>query len=323
MYLSQVPYTGFDGGLVGKIFYWTLLGLWSAFIAYLFAVEKIWKKIVYAVSPDSARHEYDTADVRVDDSRGEAASGTYAELEPLLRSDDVPANLPTGVGAPSVYAYADMRPRIPEREVAVETPLEGAIERTFHETGTLVSREAITLLAREGENVLESVSDIANRAKGLYPREDGWVHLNKERLANLRSLGNYASAPSVDAVRRDTSVMSTETDAPALLLSWVAAGESEKAFSFLRSSAAQGRSITELFSASACALDDLYRFRVERVGTPSRGLTERFASWGDRDIEELAGIFAGGTDYSYSSAHIGAKLTLTKAFEFVRRRTGR
>ncbi|HEY4510930.1 MAG TPA: hypothetical protein VJG29_00990, partial [Candidatus Paceibacterota bacterium] len=52
--LSQIPYTGYEAGPLGVALFWTLLVLWSVFVAYLLSVKQLHLRVYAALSRFSA-----------------------------------------------------------------------------------------------------------------------------------------------------------------------------------------------------------------------------------------------------------------------------
>lgn len=118
----------------------------------------------------------------------EVHSSESLNEKPML--PQVPANLPTGT-LPASFQNSDepVSESIIEQESSTENALV-ALENRAHKAYALFSSEALRFVMAGSSDLseqMETLDYIIERAKATFPSEDGWVVVNKERIAKLLS----------------------------------------------------------------------------------------------------------------------------------------
>jgi hypothetical protein len=215
VYLSQVPYTGFPASPFVTGLYWFALIVISFVIAYFLLSKHMVERFFSFVSGtscvrggqnvDSEGYDINVQNDSVyNESNPMGAVHTDTQYRNAYASAPAPVNLPTGGMIDMQSATSHVR----------NTELADILERHAHAQGILVSPEGLDLIISLGggghsgaEEMLARVMEIA---KEHYPREDGWILLNKERVHALRIAGNKSEAHIRSAVSVG-EVLSRET----------------------------------------------------------------------------------------------------------------
>ena len=142
-----------------------------------------------------------------------------------------------------------------------------------------------------------------------------WVLLSKDRITALsQTIGTPAVAPvqkiETTPAQADAAVAAAGAST---FVGWILAGEKDKAFALLRSLAANGASTDTLMGESAALLDELYRAVCDNAAHPETDLCEKVKALPKEKVEGIIGALTSAIDQPYSSAHVGAKLAVTKA----------
>lgn len=96
-------------------------------------------------------------------------------------------------------------------------------------------------------------------------------------------------------------------------IGWIAKGESEKAFDFLRNLRLTQKSAQDFMEKTVCELDEAYRCRLETAAPANEYTTAAIASLSNSEVEQLIEALASAVDRSYGSEYTSAKIALVKA----------
>lgn len=180
--LSTVPYTGFDAGPFLTTLFYSLLALWALVVAYILVIR-----------PQSA------SGASLNPSR------SLAERTPLLGTTlpvaeshvpvDAPQNLPLASmstsTAPQGYEafYETMEvPGVTQEEIPAEEGDIEMLEARAHDAHALMSTDALHFIiaqSRTEKERIDLLDMVIGAAKANYPKEDGWVVINKDRILSL------------------------------------------------------------------------------------------------------------------------------------------
>lgn len=203
--LSNVPYTGFEAGPFLTTIFYTLLGLWAAAVAYYLVIRRqplvktsvgASEKVTPVIAPEPQKEEVFTNSVSNAVMEGAFTSSTHA-----------PMNLPTGdmasPQAPRGYeAYYETGTFETMEEATVEETFElphvvahevpngdlELLENRAHDAHVLMSTDALHFIMAQTPDQTERINlldMVVNAAKANFPKEDGWVVVNKERILTL------------------------------------------------------------------------------------------------------------------------------------------
>jgi len=287
--LSSVPYTGFDAGPFLTSFFYLMFGLWSAALAYVYVLKKrgmtlgmIYGATVAAVAGAAGsfpRREY-------------AASQVMASASAVA-----PANLPTG-------AFAQVEE---EADDTAATMSAGAhLEDRAHAHNVLLSSDAIRLILDQAESPADELAlldAIITRAKVAYPREDGWVVINRARIAELFS---YDDAPEVE---EQTPEVAPAPSAP--LAHAIIRGDIIGAY------AAVGIAPLSALAQAAADLDMVFRARRGEHAFGKDALVQAASGLTDAQLETALAALAGAIDGTYRDEAAAVKLAVLKAVNAV------
>ncbi len=159
IYLSQVPYTGFEAGPVLTFIFYTAIALWGIFLAYFLVLKK---------KPALASQVYN-AQV----TSGVVSASVVDTTETLGSTQFLPMNLPTEEGEETIVAQNDSL---------------RVLEEHAHAQSTLISSDALRFIESQSEVLEEQVATLDRviaLAKARFPKEDEWMVINKERVISL------------------------------------------------------------------------------------------------------------------------------------------
>lgn len=167
--LDQVPYTGFEAGPLLTMAFWLGVLALSAAIAYVVTVTQPLTRVYAALA--ARHHEY----VRTE----EVQRAQMAEVGVPTRTYNFSA-MPASSFTPTSDAHAG---GTDDSSTFVET--------VAHRENILLSPEALrTILSeieRSGVDRTAFLTNLFDRAKADYAREDGWILLSKDRANTLLS----------------------------------------------------------------------------------------------------------------------------------------
>lgn len=182
IYLSEVPYTGFEAGPILTTLFYALLAAWALFISYFLVVRKDKIGGYQLATPNNAE---------VDAVENNIPTGINPDLfvasvqapEVGAGKITVPANLPTGnVAIGFGNNGVESSTNLSDKTVT-------EIENYAHIHRVLVSSDAIrhfvSVTANDVENRIKTLDKVITTAKSQYPAEDGWIVLNEKRMRDL------------------------------------------------------------------------------------------------------------------------------------------
>ncbi len=316
VFLSQIPYTGFESGPALTAIFWLAVALFSAVIAY-YVVGRGSLRYVFASIAGAAGIPSEE-EVRENIVYVEKEEPKAPEIEKQAYVESVAAPAPVIQAAP-VFAPATAHVAgsgIPH--------IADVIESRAHAAGVLMSPEAVEIassLTRDRAETLKLFGSILNEAVKTIPREDGWVMLTSDRLNELtggRKPVLEAHAPQeVRAYVEPVSVATVDEAAAVEFVGAVLAHDRTTAFAIVRSLEHDNVSPTALITSAATVLDRLYRARTGGTNGVPQNLLENAASIPDESLHRLVEIFAHALDTVYSNQFTGVKLALAQAFEIV------
>jgi len=328
--LDQVPYTGFEASPVMTVLFWLGVLALSAGIAYLVTMRS------QLASQGTSQSVSTQPSNNTDDTQ-------TATAVTVMRA---PPSQPTAVA--STFAAQE-----PDASTNVAT----LIEDLAHADNILLSPEATRLITIDLEKTNGSaharLTELFEKAKSAYAREDGWILLSKERTATL--LGGAAPATPKPEAQKEAAQAVQERPARVAPKSVVAAhasrqevptspapqpkarnnstakaapaapgdvtrfvelligGKQQETFAMLRDLLAKGTTAESFIGRTVNELDKVYKNRLEGNHSPSAELAQLTATWSNADFENVLGILVECIDYSYESSRIGTKVALAKA----------
>ena len=318
VYLSQIPYTGFEAGVALTILFWFAVILWSLGLTYVFLGKRGMQLIaekVFSYSPFSNDYENDI-DPETSTREDEYINGfsqsvaTMPTANSPLPMEELVAPNPTSMATPVAVTK--------EMDI-LEDPesIESLIESRAHSAGVLLSPEALsmaTYLGGSKEETLEIFGELLNEAVRIIPREDGWILISSDRfeqLSNSRGVDEpIHETKTVASVISETISESIHTRIVAAILS----GDRDTAFSLVRSAEKEGINASKLISGVVKAFDSLLQSRASGEAADMI-LKESATRLSDESLSELVDIFAHALDTNYAAPFTGVKLALAQAFE--------
>ena len=335
IYLSQVPYTGVVGDNAKMILFVVLLTIWSALAAY-FIIKRYWGlpemfTNIGAVVNDPYNRSSSFVEERAMNineilekkNPADNQSGVFTGVFKEERETTLPpkrfasiAQKPSFIeneredhGVKEVVFNGNNLPveeavgMVHEERDLVKPKVDMSLELQARERGILCSPDALGLLSipmaqesnKEQSDILDSV---INAAGGMYPRDDGWIVLDKKRLEGI--------------------ILSPRFSVISIFADWLSKGESQKIFAFVRLLRTHKISIKSFLKKVAYYIDNLYRCRIgESLDEDHSGidLENQYTNWSTKDIQKCVGILVDGVDDSYESEDASVKLALVKVLE--------
>ena len=273
VYLSQIPYTGLSG--TGKILLFILgLAVWSALVVYTLRSQKTAELAGRLISNVRARFSLTTSKIfqlaeKPMDNFEMRESAPISEMESLL----------------AVEA---------KKERTLISP-DGL--KTVIETATAKNEKPIVVLGKTMEN-----------AKNKFPREDGWLLLNKEKIeASLPT--ETVAVPAYGASEKVTTEINT-------FVSLLSRGDEKAVTDHLRVLRTEGKSVERFIRETIMALDDAYRARLENENDRHNFVLSQIISrWSSEKTEEVIGILLSIINKNYKNPAIGLKLAVMRIGE--------
>ncbi len=161
--LTQVPYTGFDAGPFLTTVFYALIVLWGLVMAYVLVIKRR--------------------------TGGEVALATQKVVAPAPMRTVAPVASVGVMTAPMNLPVVN-----PVHEVMVadsidsDTASMNALEAHAQDARVLISSDALRFIIAQSTSDaerMEMLNNIIVTAKAAYPKEDGWVVVNKERILAL------------------------------------------------------------------------------------------------------------------------------------------
>jgi hypothetical protein len=224
-----------------------------------------------------------------------------------------PMNLPTaGSSAATLDEILAPQAAPAEEMPAAEDPIEAVLENQAHEARVLLSRDALAAIieaaAGDHAGAQHMLAELVDAAKLAYPREDGWIILNRARLNALS-----APAPEAEPIRSHADEITSQflaasaqaQAAPSLgygadLARWILQGDAAKVFTAVRELDERGQSPAETLTETITALD------ASRAQVPAETL--------DRVIEALAGALGAQA----GNEAVATRLAIVRAIDAAR-----
>lgn len=213
--LSNVPYTGFDAGPFLTTVFYTLLVLWALAVAYILVIRREpvlgvslqgsrtakiseSKNFTNMIEPSVSIPTMTVRSVRAPEVSRMAYIPSIMTPPRLLPRGDM-ASKYAPVGYEALYeGYGETAPvaleevpipeNLPVGEPFVATDDSELLETRAHDAYVLISTDALNFIQAQSlvtAERTELLDVVISAAKAHYPKEDGWVVVNKERILSL------------------------------------------------------------------------------------------------------------------------------------------
>ncbi|MDB5264465.1 MAG: hypothetical protein JWN64_36 [Parcubacteria group bacterium] len=287
VYLSQVPYTGFDLGPWGTAVYWIVLILWSAALAYLVLFNGI--PFIFARAK------------KVGGSVKEALQMPPAIGQTLKNEAHGPSHDESREHEPAAHVAPQTMHSAPEAPVAPAAAGYSAYQG-FRSFGgdTLSIDDIVKGLARYNDSV----------AKEEAPAPAAPVE--KPAYAVYEDIATPAPVAIPAPVQKaEVPAAPVHAEVPHFLEALLG-GDRDTVFNTIRTMTRNGEDSETFLTHAVCALDDAYRSRID--GTPCHPEVARItADCAPSFLERMVTSLATVVDGSYSAGVTGVKLALTRA----------
>jgi hypothetical protein len=159
----DVPYTGFDAGPMLAGLFYALLAAWALVASYIVVIKK------------GSVMGFSLATVGMAAPKAPVVARTFAPV--------APSNLPVAQDDEEEEEADDES----SDDVVGDEEDSALLNRAFA-LGIILSKDALEVVKNAGASVAEQltiIDAIASRAKESFPREDGWIALDKARITTL------------------------------------------------------------------------------------------------------------------------------------------
>lgn len=298
VYLSQIPYTGLSGA--GKILLFILgLAVWSALVVYALRSQK-------------------TAELA-----GRLITNIRARFSPNARVIFPPTEKPMADFEVTDALLLDVKPM--ESLLAVEARK----ERTLISPDGL--KTVIEIADAKGEEPIITLGKMIENAKNKFPREDGWLLLNKEKIgASLPATDvtvpaygktekialNISETSASPAITPEIPPVADQTAEINTFVSLLARGDEKAVANYLRTLRENGKSVERFIRETIMELDSAYRARLESENNRRNFVLSQIISrWNNEKTEEVIAILLSIIDKNYRNPAVGLKLAVMRIGE--------
>jgi len=191
VYLSQIPYTGLAFNYKGFLFV-LILSLWSAILSYL--IIRKWNESL--ISDDLIKDSYDRSFDKnnralsigeVIKSKDDYVQKNYISKQASFNGDNLPTEKQDLISPPSIVS------KIPLEEMK-------KLEEYAKNKEVLISIDAIESLCLsailEDRPKIDFMNSVIEKSKTMYPRNDGFVILDKKRIEEILFSSKYSQVES-------------------------------------------------------------------------------------------------------------------------------
>ncbi len=317
--------------------FWTAIILLSGVVAYVLSVKGIGPAFLFAHLRD--RYVNNVLRKNAYDSNGYIKSALSVYASPMQMESDISTQ---SKNYENEKDFERDTHRTEELDSVLKDSLQNELKDRAIDDGVLVSDGGADYLLLLSEGNRSSAYALLERviaeAREAYPREDGWLHLNRERIRLILNVDSDiekdadavpsnlpfegASRYSVTANHARTSEISSEDLSKAkeetlLFIGLMCNGKREEAFRLIRGLHSRGLSGQEFVMEVVATLDDVYRSRLEGGQFIEHPMLAHVRKFSNQTLECLAGILANGVDYSYRDSNAGIKVALLRAFLYM------
>jgi len=204
VYLSQVPYTGFPASPLLATIFWLLVILLSAVVAYIIILNRLPQKVLLAVTNNGPSEDEYPASINFsdgDDNKPNNGTGGYTDYANTYGAQgNNPTQVPVTPAEPQTPTATYNATVAAPSGNGSPSGLIGRLEARAHEENILISTEGINkvidLGAGSESKCLEMLNKLIEEAKATFPREDGWILLNSERVNTLLATISSGAIPA-------------------------------------------------------------------------------------------------------------------------------
>ena len=227
----------------------------------------------------------------------------------------VPVNLPTdnSKGASAAESKSIVDTQVSEQkhstnEVAVQKVSLPHLIENAKSARALVSEDGMKLVALAGdgrqEKAEQQLMHVLEIAKTRFPREDGWLVLDKERVRESLFISILSTVP--------------------IFIEWIVRGEDKKVFTFLRMMKAQEQPVADFIRKVVAEIDNAHRARLEGALEQAHvdpHVAEVTYHLSNKELETMIGVLLEGVDERYESPYTSVRLSLVRVLDTIRERS--
>ncbi|MCR4275053.1 MAG: hypothetical protein NUW02_03380 [Candidatus Campbellbacteria bacterium] len=311
--LTQVPYTGLGTSLFQILLFIIGLLAISGGVTYVIARRRTNENVFEVVSPTSTHYVQDVAPILEENLPEVDTFSAYDEytsrVQPIIA--EVPVDLPIAPAIPvaDVVAQSLAVRMVAQREhaVAQSTVSLARLQDVARSSQALVSEDGMKLVVHSAEGdekkAIERLLQVVEIAKTRYPREDGWLVLDKGRVREALFISTLSMVP--------------------LFVEWMVRAEDKNIFGFLRMLKSQEQPVADFMRKVVAELDNAHRARLEGAEektTVNPHIAEVTYHLSNNELEVIIGELLQGVDERYDSAYTSVRLALVRVLDVIKER---
>ncbi|MEZ4104250.1 MAG: hypothetical protein R3B60_03105 [Candidatus Paceibacterota bacterium] len=313
--LTDVPYTGFEAGPILTSIFYTLLALWSFYIAYFLVVRRDviggYRLAGYDLNPVTENKTGDEV-IKINDKEDNLEDDTVPK-----NIFSAPVNLPTHNPVIELESTSNVETSQSDGENTVSLVLNTdevitQIENHAHLKKVLLSGDAIRYFVtsfKSSTDYLGDLDQIINEAKVNYPTEDGWIVVNENRMRELCKIYKEELGGSIPTIAEEVPTIIPEGSGS--LAESIVTGNVVAAYEMI------GNRPMFALADAASDLDSVYRARKGSKEIISDLLLKETEKLSDEQLLEMIKALTGALDGTYTDEASAVKMAIMKAVKVV------
>jgi hypothetical protein len=196
-----------------------------------------------------------------------------------------------------------------EKEGTDTDELTSHLENLAHMQNILLSSDAIRMIIdhANGDSV-ELLNEVIARAKETYPREDGWIVINRERI-NTLFRADHDEIPADESTADVPAPTTTDEAGASPLVKAILNGNTTEAYAALQ------REPLIVLADAAEALDCVYRARHDASVHAHSMLVDKARRYSDSKLENAISALTSAIDGVYHDETSAVRLAVIRALK--------
>ena len=324
VYLNQVPYTGLGLSVLQIILFTLLLIVIAGVVAYVIVRFSALSKLRIVASTVYGRfmaenhnngNGYDASEYSPEgregdmypdenlissydnDSREEYDEYKEPDMKSVVENTEGDKHLESLIPVKNNLQLTNNKEKINLSELRT---VARDMQAIISDDGLALIRDASKESGMHPQMMIKTVVDIA---KTRYPREGGWLALDRNRVKKTLFTSFLSMIP--------------------FFVEWLVDADDKKVFSFLRSLRHQGHPVHEFLRKVVTSFDNVYKSRIEGVPEKMRAdqhVADIIEHLPNKEIEQIIIDLLGGVDESYDSRYASVRLSVVRVLGRMRDR---
>ncbi len=345
--LSQIPYTGFEAGVLLTFAFWFAVVLWSIAMTYIFVGKTSIRYLASHIlgldtlihtrfnarrntlSSDNGQHKHLELGLEGYEENDEAHASVESEylssvapaptqpIEHISAVDELVSSLSTSTAPAPLHTEESVSSRQAHDGIP---DLMDVLESRANAAGVLVSGDTfhtVAELSNERSEVLKLFGDILNEAVKTLPRQDGWIHLSLPTLETIvssltLSIGTATPKPLTPFTSKSRIITDSAAER---IVQAIVTGSRDEAFSLVKQLEESNVSATKVIADIATLCDQLYKARKDNTSLENVLLLEKAGEVPLERLHAVAVFFSEALSTTYALPYTGVKIALAQAFD--------